>query len=94
VAAPVTLSTLRVPWAGDATTATLVASSSSLPSGSVSLANTLMVTGVVPEVVAASSLAVGRLTITDTVPGAETAPGLSVTVYWRVSVPWKSPVAV
>src|SRR5262249_10135991 len=64
------------------------------PSGSESLANTLMLTGDTPTVCAKSSAAFGRLIRTNTVAGWEVAPLSSETTYWKESVPEKLPRAV
>jgi len=92
--APVVGSMVKVPCAGGLTTFTLAASSWSLPSGSVSLARTSTVTGLLPSVSTKSSLAVGRWMTTVTVAVFETSPSESVTVYFSESVPMKKPTEV
>src|SRR5947208_16579978 len=71
------------------------------PAGAASLASTSTATGLLPSVSAASSLAVGAsgvppgdCTTTVTVPGADSAPASSVTVYRNRSVPANDPAGV
>src|SRR5262245_42005991 len=94
VTAPVAGSTVAVPCCGAVVMVTLPATMCSFPSGSVSFSSTLIVTGVVPSNPARSSAAVGRLTWTRTVAGAEVAPVSSVTTYRKLSVPMKFADAV